>query len=552
MKEQDLCDGIQPGEVKEYVLNDYCRGYAEVKDNCWTYSVFAQDPNISIFENEFRAGFVQAKLQGKRAIRAARNNVWRNTLLLSTPQQALTIDIPKDGLEIAEKSLYNNYKYLYDYIKKNGEERIPQHIKRLMFRMAGIAAGVRFEHIPEKISFEDLDMDKMERGELKLGGYKEERVTFMDVYFINAEADLFYVIGPKLNISEAPTPTKTLHSGASCSAFVRFSPDGEIFWTHNTWSGFYSQTCAMNYVIGDDFVTWNAYSQGLFGCNTDYGFNKHGIGFNETTHLYDYDNSKELGIWIAWRSASAEMFSTSIQDFYDHISIDNTGTYMNGYQLVDAYRKEIALIDMSYDRFVLFVSNGKELKVTDSTGYKPTVKDYDPHLITPTHIFGVNYPASRIVAHELGTMDCRPMRRVQFFNNVRTVVDMDYCKNLITFTDQKEPLSVYGRWDLGFGTTELKFVIDGKLVFRTRPDGSLDAKAFCASEMRNLLDNLKYTPCPHSAKTSFWMKYGTAHIQGEPFVWSQSRFAQFKSPQSEDFVPDAVDGNWNLIHLHMD
>ena len=155
--------------------------------------------------------------------------------------------------------------------------------------------------------------------------------------------------------------------------------------------------------------------------------------------------------------------------------------------------------------------------------------------------------------HDLSDgMDCRPMRRVQFFNNVRTVVDMDYCKNLITFTDQKEPLSVYGRWDLGFGTTELKFVIDGKLVFRTRPDGSLDAKAFCASEMRNLLDNLKYTPCPHSAKTSFWMKYGTAHIQGEPFVWSQSRFAQFKSPQSEDFVPDAVDGNWNLIHLHMD
>jgi len=36
-----------------------------------------------------------------------------------------------------------------------------------------------------------------------------------------------------------------------------------------------------------------------------------------------------------WRAALAEQFATSITDFFDAISLDNSGTYLNGTLLVD-------------------------------------------------------------------------------------------------------------------------------------------------------------------------------------------------------------------------
>lgn len=98
----------------------------------------------------------------------------------------------------------------------------------------------------------------------------------------------------------------------------------------------------------------------------------------------------------------------------------------------------------------------------------------------------------------------------------------------------------------------MKFLIEDELIFRTRPDGSLDGCAFSASQVRAVLDGLQYKPNKDSKKTSFWMKYGTPTFQGEPFIWSKSRFAKFKGPQEKDFVPDAVAGAWNLIPMFMD
>ena len=66
--------------INEYVLDDYSKGYSQVIDNCWNYSIFAQNPDVDIFTNEFNAGFVQAKIQGKKSIKAARDNQWRNLL----------------------------------------------------------------------------------------------------------------------------------------------------------------------------------------------------------------------------------------------------------------------------------------------------------------------------------------------------------------------------------------------------------------------------------------------------------------------------------------
>ena len=101
------------GEIKEFVLNEFCKGYSEVIDNCWNYSIFAQDPNISIFENEYNAGFIQAKIQGKVSIIASRNNCWKNMLICDTPQDRISIDIPEDAHSAVEEALVSNYKYLY-------------------------------------------------------------------------------------------------------------------------------------------------------------------------------------------------------------------------------------------------------------------------------------------------------------------------------------------------------------------------------------------------------------------------------------------------------
>ncbi|MEG2124127.1 MAG: hypothetical protein RRZ63_09910 [Clostridium sp.] len=51
---------------------------------------------------------------------------------------------------------------------------------------------------------------------------------------------------------------------------------------------------------------------------------------NETTHRYSRNESRTDGVWMCWRAAAAEMFAESIDDFYRYITVDNTGTYLNG------------------------------------------------------------------------------------------------------------------------------------------------------------------------------------------------------------------------------
>ena len=537
---------IRKSDIFEYVLNDYTKAYSQLIDNCWTFSVFAQDNNVDIFTNEFNAGFVQAKVQGHKAIKAARDNTWRNLLICGTPQEHISIDIPNGALKTAAKSLYNNYKYLYKWLADNENERIATNIRRLLFRMAGIYAGVNYEK-PIQVTFDMLDVDKMEPSELTLGGYDDEKITFMDIYLINAQSDLFDVIADKIDMSygeaSSANPKGLNKKPESCSAFVKYMDDGEIFLTHVTWSGFYTQTCTLNYVIGDAFISQNSYASGQFCSNYDLGFNTNGSILKQAYNTHMYNETIDLGMWISLRSVAAEMFAESIQDFYEYISIDNTATYLNGYMLVDINTGLTGLVEMSYKRFVLFISDGKKLNITDSTGQEVTNKDYDQHLITPKYIFGINYPISRWVTYDLETIDTRPMRRVQFYQNIDTVKCIETAKSLVTFTDENEPLSIYGRWDLGYGATEFS---------RIRPDGSVDAKAVSASMVKDILDNLKYMPNKNSTKTGFWMKFGTPHVHGRPFIWSQSMFKEFKSHESVDYIPDSLDGDWNLMKLFMD
>lgn len=533
-------------EATQFVLDEYTCGFAQCIDNNWNFAIYAQNPNISIYQNEYNAGYVQGKVQGNAMIAATRNNSWKNFLIGATPQDNLNVDVHPEYLTASAESLIQNYNYTYDVLSGKQDDPMYRNITRLVFRMLGIYDGAAGNEPRKNVALADLALSAFDAAQLKLG-YDSDPLTYMDVIFINMQYDLFDAIGDKIGLVMGYGTAKKAKNAADqsdhCTAFTKMMPDHNVFWTHNSWCCFWAQSCAVTYVIGDDFVTQNANCPGQFGSNTDFGFNGNGIGFNETTHVDLYDKTKLDGIFLAYRSAAAEQFSHSIQEFYDYCKLDNTGTYLNGYHLVDANTGEIGLLDMSYNRFVLFVCDGKEVKLTDSTGYVPTHLDYDHHLITPTHVFGVNQPVSWWVGYELESMNLRPMRRNQLWARIDTVNDIETAKDLITYTEDREPLSIYGRWDLGYGTTEMP---------RVRPDGSVDAKAFSTELIKETLANMSRKPSITGDKRSFWMKFGTAHVQQMPFIWSASQFADMKMPEDQDCVPDALDGRWNRVKMFME
>ncbi len=530
----------------EYVLDEYTKGYAQCVDNCWNYAFYAQNPAVSIYQNEYNAGYVQGKVQGNDLLRATRNNSWKNFLVGATPQDAISVEVKPEYLTACTETLVTNYNYTYQWVLERRDDNLVKGIIRLMFRMLGIYEGAAGLPNRTSVAIEDLAPAARAEGQLTLGA-GDTPLTFLDVYFLNTQYDLFDAVGDKIGLVMGYGTAKKKDGKSEkpdhCTAFTKMMPDGTIYWTHNSWCCFWAQSCAVTYVIGDDFVTQNANCQGQFGSNTDFGFNGKGIGFNETTHVDLYDKTRVEGIWLAWRSAAAEQFAGSINEFYDYCKLDNTGTYLNGYQIVDSNTGEIGLLDMSYNRFVLFTCNGKEIKIIDSTGYVPNHLDYDHHLISPTHIFGVNQPVSWWVGYELESMNLRPMRRNQLWARLPTVQDIETAKALVTYTEDREPLSIYGRWDLGYGTTELP---------RTRPDGSVDAKACSTEIIKDVLSSLSRKPAVDGKATSFWMKFGTASINQLPFIWSRSQFKDLKQDESVDFVPDALDGRWNRVKMFME
>lgn len=531
--------------AQEYVLDQYSKGYSQCVDNNWNFAIYAQNPNVSIFQNEYNAGYVQAKIQTAPMLLATRNNSWKNFLVGATPEDNINVDVKPEYLTACAATLIQNYNYTYQWALERQDDLKVQGIQRLMFRMFGLYEGALGLEPRKNVTYADLDLAKLDPNQLTLGA-GDTPLTFLDIYFINAQYDLFDCVGDKIGLVMGYGTAKKRDKGDKpdhCTAFVKKMDDGTIYWSHNSWCCYWAQSCAVTYVIGNDFVTQNANCPGQFGSNTDFGFNGKGLGFNETTHVDLYDKTKVDGVFLAWRSAAAEQFAGSIDEFYDYCTLDNTGTYLNGYQLVDTNTGEIGLLDMSYNRFVLFKSDGTKITMKDSTGYEPTFLDYDHHLITPTHIFGVNQPVSWWVGYELQSMNLRPMRRNQLWARIDTVTDIETAKDLITYTEDREPLSIYGRWDLGYGTTEMP---------RQRPDGSVDAKACSTAIIKETLANLSRKPSINGTKTSFWMKFGTASVNRKPFIWSESKFAALKQSPDQDYVPDALDGRFNPVKMFME
>ncbi|MEI7703669.1 MAG: hypothetical protein WCK73_03625 [Deltaproteobacteria bacterium] len=516
-----------PGLVS-YSIDANAGGLLETVDGIANLTVVSRDPND--LRAEYRAGFVQGKMQASSVV-SARDNSWDNIYQTDPGHNFPRQPGPSAAeLDRAAGILRVNYGALLSWIR-SGKDAAPE-LRRVLFRMLGIYHGAT-RAAPAALDFGGVwlpDEAYLTPAELALG-YETQGLSFLDVYFLNTFADLMDVITFSARTSaEDARPTK-------CSAFLKRVGD-EVFLTHNTWQGFLSQTMAMTLWVNDVFLTVNASTPGLVNSGTDFGWNRAGIMFNETTHRVAYTEPREAGLWTLWRAAVAEAFSTSIDDFFRYISIDSSGTYQNGYMVVDAKTRETGLVEMSYRCFIFYRSSGGAYAVTAKpVGGASCSTDYDHELVSPVQLLGINFPASLQVRADLQSTDNRPARRVQFLRLLPSVADVEGAKTVITYTDPANPLSIYGRWDLGYGETAYP-----KMV----PDGSLDAKVATASMAREAL-TLTGTLDPASTQKGMWMRFGTARVNGAPFTWSRSSWSWQKLRD----VPDTLDGSFQLLGLHL-
>ena len=515
-----------------YSLDAQASGVVETINNISNLTVVSKDAND--LKAEYRAGFVQGRLQTK-GILAARDNTWDNSYLTDPAHTFPRQPGPtRQELDRAARLLNGNYDALLQYIKNPATDpEVASRLKRLLFRMVGIYHGTTLKQ-PASLDFSGNwlpDASYLKKDELELG-YETPRLTFMDVYYVNAYNDLADII------AGSKEPGQPAAHAEKCSAFLKRTGK-EVILTHNSWTGFLSQTMSMTLAINNDRMTVNAATPGLIGSATDFGYNGKGMMFNETTHLMARREVKPGGLWIFWRAALAEQFSTSIDDFFRYISLDNSGTYLNGYMLVDAKNGATGLVEMSYRCFIYYRSSGGAYTVTSrSLDGQPCSSEYDQEMVTPDYLMGINYPASMQVRTDLQSADNRPARRRQFMKLLPGVVDIATAKAAITYTDPANPLSVYGRWDLGYGETDYPKIV---------PDGAIDAKVATTVMARSFM-SLAGKLDMQSRATGFWMRYGTPIVNGAPFVWSLS---SWKWQKLRD-VPDRLDGTFNLMPLHME
>jgi len=518
------CSKAGESNLKSYRVDSDSQGVIEKVNNIYNTCIVSNHPNR--YRAEYEAGFIQGRLQSDQII-AARDNGW-DSAYLTDPSHSYPAQIPptKDELALAQKTLRVNWEYTLDYIRKQGKSDVGENLRRLMYRLVGVYDGA-VKDKPESLPFDNSWFPTFSDAEMAVG-YETASLTFMDIYFINAYDDLFYILPNYAPEDIVKKPNK-------CSAFVKSTAD-DIFLAHNSWKSFLDQSQALTLWINGDYITVNTGSPGFLSSGVDFGYNNQGIIFNETTHNATYNEPKVDALWMFWRAALAEQFATSIDEYFDYVSLESSGTYMNGYMLIDTKTKEIGLVEMSYKNFILFKPDGKGgiAVITKPEGLN---KAYDREMVQPDYILGINYPASQQIRDDLQSVDTRPARKRQFLAQIGSVADIESAKALITYTDPENPLSIFGRWDLGYGETPAP---------KTVPDGAIDAKAVSASMIKDV-SNLKGVLDTESKVKTFWMKFGTAYIKGKPFIWSESQWEGTKLRN----VPDRLDGDFTLLNAYI-
>ncbi|HEY3247086.1 MAG TPA: hypothetical protein VGK88_02180 [bacterium] len=503
-----------------YRLDSDSAGWLEKVDNIYNFGVVSNDPND--LKAEYEAGFIQGRLQ-KNLIVPTRDNLW-DTYALVDPGTPKAIPPSKVELDDSYDALTKNWTYTLSYITKTTDRTVRHRLTRLVFRLLGIYHGASLDK-PKALKFDGTwlpTLNTFQPNELVLN-YEKPAISFLDVYFINALADLMYVVD-----DEPPPSTR-------CSAFIKRTP-AEIYLTHNSWFGYLDQSAASTYWINGSFLTVNALTPGNIGSDTDFGYNNKGIIFNETTLYSARYTPKINALWQFFRATMAEQFAGSLDEFYRLSTLELSGTYMNGYGVVDTKTREIGLIESSW-KTVMYWKSSPQGVVKVVTRPANASKEYDHQLFQPHVIIQVNFPASLQIRQELQAVENRPMRRAQFLARMGTVNNIETAKALITYTAPNEPLSIYGRWDLGFGTTPKP---------KTIPEGSIDAKAITAS-MTRYARNLRGRFNMNRPRQVFWMKYGTPVFNGKPFIWSES---QWKTQKLRD-VPNVVTGGWQFLRAYI-
>ena len=505
-------------DITLFALDENTRGCLEKTGYVYNLSIVSNNENN--YKAEYLAGFVQGHLL-EDLILSARDNLWDVTHYVDPAHH--TMPPSPEELDLAKKTLEENYNYTTTTFYGRQSPLLQSRMLRLFFRLLGVYHGTKNAG-PSELDFSGNwvpTLDYFAPEELELG-YETAAVTFLDVYFVNAFADYLDAVEPTAPIQR-------------CTAFV-YKTDDDIFVSHNSWFIFLDQSMGITYYINGDFFTMNSVVPGMIGSEASFGYNNKGIMYNATTIAATYTQAKTDALWMFWRETLAAQFAGSMDAFFDLISLEASGTYMNAYMVVDVNKAKIGLIEMSYDTFFYFkpYAGGYEV-ITNKSGIST---EYDKEMLQPEYILGFNYPASIYLRDELKAIENRPARRYQLLSMIHTVTDIERAKDLITYTfDPEEPLSIFGRWDLGYGWTPTPRIV---------PEGSIDAKATSASMISYVWDiqGILDVDSPYKA---FWMKFGTPIINGKPFIWSESIWKDQKLRN----VPDVVDDRFYFLNLNI-
>ena len=254
---------------ESFALDAQASGVIETINNIANLTIVSKDAND--LKAEYRAGFVQGRLQAK-AILAARDNAW-DLLYLTDPTHAFPRQPgpARDEIERAARLLGSNYGAFIRTLKSPATDtKTAYQLKRLLFRLVGIYHGTVLE-TPAALDFGGdwlPDAPAFRPEELALG-YETPKLTFMDVYFVNAAYDMADVLA---NLKEAGLPAA---NPEKCSAFLK-RVGTNIILTHNSWQSFLAQNMTMTLAINGDLLTVNAGSPGWIGSGTDFGYNNKG------------------------------------------------------------------------------------------------------------------------------------------------------------------------------------------------------------------------------------------------------------------------------------
>lgn len=505
--------------ITTFTLDEKTQGCLERTGYVYNLSIVSSNENN--YKAEYQAGFIHGHLL-KDLILSARDNFW-DVAYYVDPAHHTIPPAPKE-IKLAKDILEANYNYTTTTFFSKQTPLLQSQMLRLFFRLLGVYHGTK-DAQPSELDFSGNwvpTLDYFTAKELELG-YETAAVTFLDVYFVNVGADYL----------DAVAPTGPMER---CTAFI-YKTDDDIFVSHNSWFIFLDQSMGLSYYINGDFFTMNSVMPGMISSEASFGYNNKGIMFNATTIDATYSQAKTDRLWMFWRETLGTQFADSMDTFYDFISLEASGTYMNSYMVVDVNEMEIGLIEMSYDTFFYFKPDGSSGYdvITSKSGIST---EYDEEMLQPDYILGFNYPVSIYLRDELKAIENRPARRYQLLSMIHTVTDIEKAKNLITYTfDPDEPLSIFGRWDLGYGWTPTPHII---------PEGSIDAKATSAS-MMSYVSGIQGILDIDSPYRVFWMKFGTPKINGKPFIWSESIWKDQKLRN----VPDVVDDNFYFLNLNI-